>query len=73
MSVDRITWFKSETVVNTWETPNSHRGYTGSILYDGTKYTLTITGTGAPAASDHETLRNAKNEFRKFLFIKSVN
>lgn len=70
MSVDRITWFK--TSATTWETPRSHRGYTAEIEYIGGTYTITITGPGAPGPSTFETLRNAKNFFRKYLFTKPV-
>lgn len=61
------------TAVNTWATPHSYRGFTAGIAYvSGTGYTLTITGSGAPAPATYATLRNAENAFRKFLLDKPI-
>lgn len=54
-----------------WATRRAHRGYTGAIAFASNEYTLTITGSGAPAAAAYPTLRNAKNAFRKFLLEKA--
>jgi hypothetical protein len=56
-----------------WETLNK-RGFVGTIDYvpGVDPYTLTITGTGAPAPVSYKTLRIAQNAFRKFLHDKPV-
>lgn len=63
-----------KTGATSWATERAHRGYTCAIAYAAlTGYTLTITGSGAPAAAPYPTLRNAKNAFRKFLHDKPVS
>lgn len=58
------------TSTNNWASP-SHRGYTGAIAYAaGVGYTLTITGSGAPAPAVYPTLRLAKVTYSKFLRTK---
>lgn len=65
----RINW--NRTGVNQYSTSRAQKsgGYTAVITYS-TNYTLTITGAGAPAPASYNTLRNAKNAFRKFLLSK---
>ncbi len=54
-----------------WATRRAHRGYTAVIAFAANVYTLTITGSGAPAAAPYNTLRNAKNAFRTFMLDKA--
>ncbi len=68
---DKYTWFRTASATQ-WNTARAHRGYTGQIVLASSVYTLTITGTGAPAAAPYPTLKNAKNAFRKFLTAKPV-
>ena len=65
-----ITWNKIAD--DQWQTNNPKRTYIGIITYVPglTPYQLSI--TPGPVNSNHDTLRNAKNEFRKFLFNKPV-
>ena len=64
-----ITWNKSADTA--WFTPHSHRGYTATIALASNTYTITITnGVDADVVVAYETLANAKNAFRKFLFTK---
>lgn len=67
---ERFKFFKTNTT--TWATPHQHRGYTASIALASSTYTLTIVGSGAPAAAGYPSLRAAKNAFRKFLLAKPV-
>jgi CspA family cold shock protein len=61
----------TKTADNTWSC-TAHRGYTAQVVYSaGVGYTLTITGTGAPAAVAYTTLKLAKAAFSKFLRTKS--
>jgi len=69
----RITFFRTSNT--TWATVNPKRsgGFTATVT-EGAKpdpYNLLIQ-PGA-VSSDHETLRQAFNEFRKFLFDKPIN
>ena len=59
---------------NQWTSKGVNRGFTGVIDFTQApatdRYTLTI-NPGAVVTS-HDTLRKAKNEFRKFLLDKPV-
>lgn len=68
MSTEKVNW--NRTGDAQW-TSNTERAYSAVVDFTapGT-YTLTITGSGAPAAADYATLRLAKNAFRKFLTTK---
>ena len=67
---DKYRWQKTS---DTQWTANPQRGYTATIDYavGPNPYTLTITGPGGTVTS-WPTLRNAKNEFRRFLLDKPV-
>lgn len=46
-------------------------GYTAAIVYvSGTGFTLTITGSSAPAAVAYPTLKAAKNAWRDFVRVR---
>lgn len=70
-SMPRTSWLKQ---TNARWTTHPKRGYVGQIDYAAgpTPYTLTITGTGAPAPSSHQTFKLAKSQFNRFLRTKSV-
>ena len=57
-----------------WTSKGVNRGYTGVIIFLDAPATQRYTITINPGAvvSTHNTLRNAKNEFRKFLLDKPV-
>ena len=70
--MDHITWNKTDD--EEW-TSRVERTYQGTIVRDtdpgnAEPYELTIDNGGG--VTTHKTLRNAKNEFRKFLFDKPV-
>lgn len=60
----------NKTAADTYDCA-AHRGYTAQVVYAaGVGYTLTITGSGAPAAAAYDTLKLAKSAFSKFLRAK---
>lgn len=71
MSVGKIKWQKIGDT--TWEV-DDHRGYTAEIEYDPLAVSLPYEIVIDPGAvtSQHATLRQAKNVFRKFLFDKPL-
>lgn len=64
----RIRW--RVTSATAWATYQAHRGYSATISVSGGVYTLAVTGTGS-YSSTWPTLKNAKNDFRKYLLDKS--
>jgi len=71
-SKPRRSWLKQTDTQ--WQT-HPQRGYVGQIDYLGlvaNPYQLTITGTGAPAATFHPTFKTAKSQFTRFIVTKPV-
>lgn len=69
-NADKITWWKTSDT--TWETVTSKRGYTAEITIGAKPDPYTIEINPGAITTSHETFRQAKNEFRKFLFNKPV-
>ena len=57
-----------------WTSKGVNRGFTGVIDFVDAPATdrFTLTITPGPVVSTHDTLKKAKNEFRKFLLDKPV-
>lgn len=69
----KYTWIRNGSDIQ-WITWRSHRGFSGQIDHTGNAaYQLTVTGTGAPSPATYQTLKEAKNAFRKFLHGQPVS
>lgn len=51
--------------------PHKTAGYQATIAYAAPNYTLTVTGSGAPAPQAYATRKLAKHAYQLFLHTKS--
>lgn len=65
---DKLNWKKQ---TNQTVTAIGKPGYTATITWTGTDYSLTITGAGAPAVAYYTTRKKAKHAYQEFLHTVS--
>lgn len=65
---DKLNWKKQ---ANQTVTAIGKPGYTATITWTGTNYSLVITGSGAPGPATYPTRKLAKHAYQFFLHSKT--